>query len=105
MAFAWAVDPLAFSVCFPPQLTFADDPAEDPDEDPDEAPDAAPDGAPLAFTLPFVSLLFPHADNISAPVANALSAAPNRLILKIFPLNSRGDDYFHCANRSGWTTG
>ena len=89
MAFAWAVDPLAFSVCFPPQLTFA---ADEPDEELDVAP------------LPF-SLLFPHADSISAPVANTLSAAPNWLILKIVPLNSRGDDFFHCANRPGRTTG
>ena len=93
MAFAWAVDPLAFSVCFPPQLTLAaDEPAEPDDDEPDVAP------------LP-LSLLFPHADSISAPVANTLTAAPNWLILKIFPLNSRGDDFFHCVNRPGRTTG
>ena len=95
MAFALAVDPLAFSVCFPPQLTLAADEPVAPDDD-------EPDVAPLPFAF---SLLFPHADSISAPVANTLSAAPNWLILKIFPLNSRGDDFFHCVNRPGRTTG
>ena len=33
MAFAWAVDPLAFSVCFPPQLTLAADEPAEPDDD------------------------------------------------------------------------
>jgi hypothetical protein len=37
MALAWAVDPLAFSVCFPPQLTLADDEPDAVDE-PDVAP-------------------------------------------------------------------
>jgi hypothetical protein len=84
MAFAWAVDPLAFSVCFPPQLTFADDEPEELNE-----PDVAP--------APLVVLLFPHAESIIAPLANTLSAAPNRLSFKIVPLNGRCDDYFHCA--------
>ena len=62
MAFACAVEPLAFNVFWPPQLTCdADEPdvALDPDED--------------------VLLLLPHADNTSEPAASTPNAAPNRL--------------------------
>jgi hypothetical protein len=67
IALAWAVDPLAFSDFFPPQLTFAEG----------VEVDAPP---PLAF------LSLPHADKISAPVVRMLSAAPNRSSFNLVPL-------------------
>jgi hypothetical protein len=63
MAFCWAVEPLAFRVGLPPQLTFADD-------------------VPVV-ALPELALWSPpHADNTTAPAVGMLSAAPNRLSLK-----------------------
>jgi hypothetical protein len=68
IAFACAVEPLAFNVFLPPQLTPDDDAAPEapldalvPDEDEDEL------------------LLLPHAANTSALAATRLSAAPDRL--------------------------
>jgi len=52
----------------PPQVTFADD-------------------VPVVALPPVALLSPPHADNISAPVARILSAAPNRLISNRIPLN------------------
>jgi hypothetical protein len=74
MAFACAVEPLAFKVFLPPQLTCdADEPAVGDEPavavDPDVA--VVPDDEEL--------LLLPHADNISEPAASTPSAAPNRL--------------------------
>jgi hypothetical protein len=63
IALACAVEPLAFSVCFPPQLTF----------DCDIADGVAPCVA---------SLLFPQPDSTSAPLASTLSAVLIRLIFK-----------------------
>jgi hypothetical protein len=73
IALAWAVDPLALSVFFPPQLTF-----------PDDAPDAP--AAPVV-PPPLLALLlsFPHPDNTSAAQARTLSAAPNRLSFNSLP--------------------
>jgi hypothetical protein len=66
IAFAWAVDPLALSVFFPPQLTLVDD----------------------LLVVPLVLLLsLPHADNISEQVASMLTAAPNRLNINWIPLH------------------
>jgi hypothetical protein len=69
IAFAWAVDPLALSVFFPPQLTLADD--------------------LLVVPLPWLALLLslPHADNIREQVASMLTAAPNRLNINWIPLH------------------
>jgi hypothetical protein len=61
IALAWAVDPLALSVAFPPQVTFTADEG--------------------VVVLPPVAVLsLPHADNITAPVATTARTAPNRLI-------------------------
>jgi hypothetical protein len=71
IALAWAVDPLAFSVFFPPQSTFPNNaPAV-------ELPPAALGKLPPAVLLALFSL--EHPDKSSAPVAKTLSAAPNRL--------------------------
>jgi hypothetical protein len=67
---ACAVDPLAFSVFFPPQVTL-----------PDDAPDVAlPAPVPVAL---FFSL--PHPDTTSAALARTLSAAPNLLSFNSVP--------------------
>jgi hypothetical protein len=72
MAFACAVEPLAFNVFLPPQLTCdADEPAAGLAPDVALAPDVGLDVELL--------LLLPHADNISEPAASTPSAAPNRL--------------------------
>jgi hypothetical protein len=65
IALAWAVEPLALSVCFPPQLTF---PAAAADE---------------LGALAFLSL--PHPDSTSA-IARTPSAALNRLSFNLVPL-------------------
>jgi hypothetical protein len=70
IALAWAVDPLAFSVFFPPQVTF-----------PDDAPEVAL--APLDPLEVFFSL--PHPDNTSAAPARTVSAAPNLLSFNSVP--------------------
>jgi hypothetical protein len=61
IALAWAVDPLAFKVFFPPQLTCV----------------AVVAPGPVAL------LSVPHPDKSSAPVVRTLSAGPNRLIFKM----------------------
>jgi hypothetical protein len=82
IALAWAVDPLAFSVCFPPQLTA-------PDDAPDVAlPPLAPLVALVALPAPepvAVFLSLPHPDNTSAALARTLSAAPNLLSFNSVP--------------------
>jgi len=55
---AWDVEPLAFSVIFPPQFTS--------------------DNAALSPAALLVLSSLEHPDKISAPVAKTLSAAPNR---------------------------
>jgi len=63
---AWAVDPLAFSVCFPPQLTLA---TEDP-----------------VVALPPVALLsLPQPDNTIALAATMLNAPPVRFNFNLLP--------------------
>jgi hypothetical protein len=68
IALFWAVEPLALSVGFPPQLTF---PA---------------DGAPADVLGALAFLSLPHPDSISAPVARTPSAALNRLTFNLVPL-------------------
>jgi hypothetical protein len=67
MAFFCAVEPLAFNVFLPPQLTCEADAGPDVGLDPDVG---------LEVEL---LLLLPHADNTSEPAASTPSAAPNRL--------------------------
>src|SRR5882757_8520220 len=71
IALAWAVEPLAFRVCLPPQATFAD-------------------GVTVVALPPVALLLLPHADNMTAPVAKKLTAMPNRLSFNSIP--SSGTD-------------
>jgi hypothetical protein len=59
------VDPLAFNIGLPPQVTFA--------------------GGVLA--LPPVASLAPHAGKINIPVVRMLSAAPNPLIFNLIASN------------------
>jgi hypothetical protein len=66
MAFAWAVDPLALSVFFPPQLTFAA-------------------GAPVDALGALARLSLPHPDSTSAMTARAHGKALNRLIFNLVP--------------------
>jgi hypothetical protein len=65
IALAWAVEPLALSVCLPPQLTFA---VALPDE---------------LGALVFLSL--PHPESIIAPITRTPSAAPDRLSFNSIP--------------------
>src|SRR6516162_1905763 len=80
IAFAWAVEPLAFRVGLPPQITFAGD-------------------VPVVALPPVVLLSPPHADNIAAPAARILSVAPNRLSLNQIPL--RGTDEMIAGGLAG----
>jgi hypothetical protein len=65
IAFSWAVEPLAFKVGWPPQVTFTG-------------------GAALP---PVALLLPPHADKITAPAVTILSAAPNLFNFNLIPSN------------------
>jgi hypothetical protein len=67
IALAWAVDPLAFSVGFPPQFTVTENVL------------VAGEFPPAVFLSP------PHPDKSKAPLAKTLSAAPNRLRFNSVP--------------------
>src|ERR1700721_2293367 len=69
IAFSWAVEPLAFRVGWPPQVTLSDAPLP-----------------PVALLLP------PHADKITAPTVRTITAAPNLLIFNLIPSMERCDD-------------
>jgi hypothetical protein len=66
---AWAVEPLAFSIFFPPQSTFTDSPLV----------------VELASFAVLALLPFPHPDKISAPIVSTPSAAPNGLSFNSVP--------------------
>ena len=87
IALAWAVEPLALSVGFPPQLTF---------------PAAAPDELDPLGALAFLSL--PHPESIRAPIARTPSAALNRLSFKLVPLVDSRMMIASIRRRATWTS-
>ncbi|BBZ48107.1 hypothetical protein MPRM_53880 [Mycobacterium parmense] len=72
MALAWAVEPLAFNVFWPPQFTGTGSGVV----------------VELFALLEFLSL--PHPDRTMATLARMLSEAPNRLSLNPVPNRFRG---------------